>query len=236
MVNTANVEKILDSTELNSEKTLTKVDSILGENIKKLLKSNKISINELANHLKLPIMTIRRIMTGETSDPRISTVKLFADYFNVSIDSLLFDLNILESKINSQSHTIYLPHIDWETLKKISSTDNLDLKNWQQWQPITLKENEFISAKAFALDSRPFVYERFPKGSVFIVDPLAQPSDGDLILVKINNDDITIKELFIDPPEWHLNGVINHLNKIVFNQTDHKIIGVILLTLLYSRK
>lgn len=236
MIFTSNDEKINNESGSDSEKVLVGTSHILGENIKKLIQQNNINITQLANSINLPIMTIRRIISGETSDPRISTIKLFADYFKVTIDSLLLDTNITGSDKYLYSHTTLVPQIDWDILEKINSIEELDLENWQDWQPVTFKEAEIISKKAFALYSKPFMYSRFPQGTVFIVDPSATAGDGDLILVKMKNNEVALKELYIDPPEWYLNSIINNTKKVLFNNNEHKIIGVILLTMLYNRK
>ena len=56
----------------------------LADNLQSLMKTRNISENDISKTLDIPVMTVRRIVSGETTDPRISTLKLFADYFNIT--------------------------------------------------------------------------------------------------------------------------------------------------------
>ena len=54
-----------------------------------LAESGVYSGSDLARQLHLPAPTINRILSGQVTDPRASTLILLADYFDVSIDQLL---------------------------------------------------------------------------------------------------------------------------------------------------
>lgn len=58
------------------------------------------------------------------------------------------------------------------------------------------------------MDSRPSMYPPFQSGTIFILDPALKPSDGDLVLVNLREDnELTLRELHIDPPDWRLHSV-----------------------------
>ena len=131
----------------------------------------------------------------------------------------------------------YVPILQWETVKQINSINNLDLKKWKEWQVISLEEYNAISKNAFALESRPFMYPRFPQGAIFIIDPNTTPSDGDIVLIKIKEkNELTLRDLIIDPPEWQLHPVVSGSAALQYSTQHHEIMGVNLLTMLYNRK
>lgn len=106
------------------------------------------------------------------------------------------------------------------------------------WIPVTIGKDENISTHSFALESRPSMYPRFQQGTIFILDPELTPSDGDLVLVNLReNNELTLRELFIDPPEWQLHpvnqgsSILNYAPK-----KDHEIVAVVFLTVFYNRK
>lgn len=209
----------------------------LAENLQLLLKNNDLNANQLGQILGLPMMTIRRLLSGATTDPRISTLKLVADHFNVSVDSLITgdSKNLAKSLNKAKPH--FVPKLDWETLGQISTVDELDLSKWQEWQTVSVKENDLISNHAFALESRPSMYPRFPHGTIFIIDPEISPKDGDIVLIKLKtNNELTLRELIIDPPEWQLHPVVTGSNILHYSKLDHEIVGINLLTVLYNRK
>ena len=205
----------------------------LAANLEALLKSRNLSTSKMAQILGIPMMTIRRLLSGETTDPRISTLKLIADYFGVSVNSLVEDLHLM-TESSGQSKPFLVPVLDWQTAENCSASRNLN--NWAEWQPVALHEKNLINQNTFALKSRPSMYPRFPQGTVFIISPDVLPTDGDIVLVKmIKNNELTLRELTIDPPEWKLHPIVPGSVVLEYSQQEHKIVGVNILTMLYNR-
>lgn len=205
-------------------------------NLQALLQNHRLTTSQLAQNLGVPMMTIRRLLSGETADPRISTLKLVADYFKIPVDSLLAENHpiFIHSSMNMKPH--FVPVISWSQAGEIASLDDLDLTQWKEWHPITLNEDKMISKQSYALESRPSMHPRFPRGTLFIIDPEFRPNDGDLVLVKIKkNNQLTLRELTIDPPEWHLHPIVSESNPLQYSEKNYAIIGVVVLTLFYNR-
>jgi transcriptional regulator with XRE-family HTH domain len=222
--------------QLVKETPLQEGSQQLATNLCQLLKSHHLNAGQLAQALEIPMMTIRRLMSGETTDPRISTLKLIADYFKISIDALTGENKMTMASLN-KAKPYFVPLIDWETAEKINTVHELDLNKWGEWQSVSLDEQDTLSENAFALASRPSMYTRFPQGTLFIVEPNATPTDGDIVLVRIKkNNELTLRELSIDSPDWRLNPVISGSTILQYSKHDHDFTGVILLTLFYNRK
>lgn len=208
----------------------------LADNLRQLITERGIAENDLAKHLELPVMTVRRLVSGETSDPRISTLKLIADYFNVPIDYLIQDEYATQIPIlQNQAQPLFIPIFDWQTLSSLDSMNHFDRANWKNWHPISINEHHPPGKRAFALPSKTTMQPRFPIGTLFIVDPDEKPIDGDLVLVRMNSNEISLREFIIDPPNKFLQPVIHGSESIPYNPQLHNIIGVIVLTMLYTR-
>lgn len=222
--------------ESNTVQKLENESRQLADKLHALLKKHNLNANQVAQELGIPMMTIRRLISGETADPRISTLKLIADHFNVSIDSLLDEetLSTLQPLNKAKPH--FVPVLDWVIAEKMKSIKDLDLSNWKEWQPVSLNEQDGLGKNAFALESRPSMYPRFPQGTIFIFDPDIDPADGDIVLVKIKNNELTLRELSIDPPEWQLQPVVPGSKVLQYNEQDFEIIGINILTMLYNRR
>jgi len=216
--------------EIHSQKSIA-------DNLSGLLEKNNLNSNQLANLVGIPMMTIRRLLSGETEDPRISTLKIISDYFGISVDVLVGD-NSQSLLMPSKKVASYLvPKISWDSLSTIKSIKEFDFNTSSEWQSISLNEQDTISKSTFALESKPSMYPRFPNGSIFIIDPEVIPADGDIVLVKIKlNNNVTLRELVIDPPVWQLLALTTNSKPIDFNENEHGIVGVNVLTLLYSNK
>lgn len=48
----------------------------IAKNMRSLLDEHRVTKNDVVRSLNIPAMTIRRLVSGETTDPHISTLKL----------------------------------------------------------------------------------------------------------------------------------------------------------------
>lgn len=214
----------------------TESDNKLAHNLDYLLKRRGITDNEIAQALGFPLMTIRRIVSGETADPRISTLKLIADYLNVSIDLLIETPNTTNLNLAQKNKPLFVPVLDWATAENITSFKDIELTFWPEWQPIHYPTNE-IHPDAFALKSLPSMYPKFPKGTLFILSPHLKPSDGDMVLIRLRqNKEIALKELMLDPPEKKLASLVDASHVIDFKEENYAVLGVVVLTLLFPKR
>jgi transcriptional regulator with XRE-family HTH domain len=227
----------MGSNQVNDASEYVGNQKYIAENLSALLKQNNLNVNQLAHHLGMPMMTVRRLLLGETEDPRISTLKIIADYFNVSLDLLISNSPGIISASSKKIKSRLIPKLNWEILQKLNTVDVINYERWNDWQSITLSNSDMISKNAFAIESRPSMYPRFPQGTIFIIDPEAKPADGDIVLIKIKvNNEFTLKELTIDPPNWRLSSLVRDSDIINFSIDNYEIIGVTILTMLYNQK
>lgn len=221
---------------VQNESSSDSSETFLSKNLLSLLSKNNITESDLARTLKLPYNSIHRLVTGYIHDPRLSTLKLIADYFDVTIDALTEaddPMNFREAKGKPRC----VPILSWTDITNPHFLDEIDYGNYPNWQPIIPNSVERLSEQAYALESRRSMYPRFLVGSMFIVDPKETPMDGDLVLVRIlENNAVSLRELVIDPPTWNLMPVIEDSAPISYNEKYHEIIGIIVLTIMQTRK
>jgi len=210
----------------------------LASNLSILIEKNNLTEAELALALEIPSMTVRRLASGETVDPHISTLKKIANYFEVSIDSLIETTNLGSiTTMRKKNMPVFVPILDWNTVSKIDSLENFDLSSWQEWQPVVLGKQHSLGENAFAIEGKPSMMPRFPMGTLFVIDPSVSPIDGDLVLIKMKQDSgLSIREISIDPPKWQLKPTIPGSETIFYAQNEHAIVGTVMVTLLYSRR
>jgi transcriptional regulator with XRE-family HTH domain len=205
----------------------------LAANLRLLMKKRNVSESDIAKTINLPALTIRRLVSEETTDPRLSTIRLIADYFDVSLDFLSENTDESCAIFIKRNRPTFVPILDWETAAKIKSLKEIDLTIWKDWQAITLKTQHFISEKAFALTNRPSMETSFPRGTIFVIEPNSKPEDGDMVLVKIKkNNELSLRKIIMDPPEWMLESIAIGSKSILHSEDEHKIVGVVELTIL----
>ena len=223
--------------QLLTNHPLDKFNENLSNNLSLLMKENNVSESELARALGLPYNTIHRLISGHTTDPRISTLKSIAVYFNVSLDTLLNPIELVASTLKTSSNPKAVPILSWEKISSNEFLSSIDHQNWVNWLPIPLVSIENLSLNAYAIESRPSMYPRFPTGTFFIIDPECKPIDGDLILIKIKKDGaVSLRELMIDPPTMKLLPIIQNSDSLNFLASEHEIIGVVVLSMHHPRR
>ncbi len=174
-----------------------KKENTLVEHLRKLMFENKINEAELARQTNIPQPTLHKVLTGKTADPRISTLQILANYFQLSVDVLL------SGDTNFSGHST--PHIESQSIPILTWSNCLDVKNmiqtispsnWDSWLVI-----EYLTDYAFGLKTKPSMEPRFPKGSILIIDPDLTPQDGDLVIVHFpQTSEATMREIIIDGP------------------------------------
>ncbi len=209
--------------------------SIAG-NLAYLMQLHHVSENQLARALDTSVMTIRRLLSGETEDPRILTLKAIADYFHTSIDFLLHEFNYpLLSHLSTKVPEL-IPILTWDDFSAVDSMLELDLQTCAAWYPVVVPEDKPLTAQTFALRSRPSMQPRFPLGTILVMSQTEPPRDGDLVLVKMRDShQLSLRELKIDPPHWQLQPIVTGSEVIFFNDSQHFILGVVLFSVFYSR-
>ncbi len=203
----------------------------IADNLAYLMQQQGISETELARALDTSVMTIRRLLSGETEDPRIFTVKAIADYFQTSVDFLLCNLQQQPiSRLQCQRPEC-IPLLEWDCFTHVDTLQALDLSAWTAWYPVVSLEHSAYGAETFALRSRPSMQPRFSLGTILVINQAERPADGDLILVKIrSSQQLSLRQLRIDPPRWQLQPIVAGSDVLFFAEDQHSILGVVLLT------
>lgn len=67
------------------------------ENLKELKKAKRMTSKQIADATKIPESTIKRIFSGETDDPYVSTIHRIVTVLGGSLDHILADTNAVLS-------------------------------------------------------------------------------------------------------------------------------------------
>jgi transcriptional regulator with XRE-family HTH domain len=190
------------------------------QNLTHLMHQQKISEAELARKTNIPQPTLHKILSGKTADPRISTLQLLADYFEVTLDELAH-VQVIKTK-HIQAKIQFIPLLTWaDCARGESFREKLLTDNWEQCLVV-----EYLAEGAFGLMSKPSMEPRFPRATLLIIDPHLTAEDGDLVVVHYpDTEEATLRELSIDGPSKQLLS-INHLSQEEFSP-EIKILGVV---------
>lgn len=172
-------------------------DSTLINNLHHLMRNFSVSEAELSRRTHIPQPTLHKILSGKTSDPRMSTLKSLATFFNIPLDALC-TTNIQKSE-KAKHHAISIPVISWSECTRLPDFINeISPNNWENWIVI----NPINQSNMFALVSKPSMEARFPRSTMLIIDPKLYPSDGDLAVVLYpSTHEATLRGVSFDGPQ-----------------------------------
>lgn len=206
--------------------------------IKELQEVYQVTDAELARETGTPQATIYRLVSGMTDDPKISSLKPLANYFNITIGQLMGDEPLPASlKIHSAGQNKWnyqLPIISWEQAclwEQVVS--KLTYANWSDW----CATNFPVSASAYALliKTNNFIAP-FTKNAAILIEPNLAPEEGDFVAVHFSDmNTISIRQWLTDAGEIWLAPVQPSLPAVKWQATDH-LCGVIIQTYLQLRE
>ena len=208
----------------------------IADNLAYLMQLHHLSENRLARALDTSVMTVRRLLSGETEDPRILTLKAIADYFNTSVDFLLHEFNHQPLTRMPAKISEYIPVLAWDSFSEADDVQALDLSTCTSWYPVVVPEKNTQTTHLFALRTRPSMQPRFPLDTILVIKQSEQPLDGDLVVVKMRDSkQLSLRELKVDSPYWQLQPVVAGSEVIFFRENQQVILGVVLFSISHSR-
>lgn len=208
----------------------------IATNLQILMTQHETTEVMLARAINTSVMTIRRILSGHTPDPRISTMDLIAQYFNVSIDSFLRTQGRIPLHLENRCLPQYVPVLTWDILKQVDIISEMDLSTWTEWHPVMPDYHTFLG-ESFALKSRPSMLPWCPVGSLLLIGPCPSPKDGDLVLIRMKESrEMSIRRLLIDVPNWILQPMIEGAPIMIFDEAKTEILGFVVLTICRTRE
>lgn len=167
----------------------------ISTNLKKLLEKFNLNTLELSRRTGISQPVIYRLMTGETHDPKLSTVLTLANYFDITLECLIGEtVNFSSAEISNKKSSFEVPLLTWKqavnhlTLAQdiLSSTE----KTLINFKPIS---------NIFALKTEDdSMLPIFPKGTLLIVNgDQKHPQNGNYIIAKIGTNKKALFRQFI---------------------------------------
>lgn len=152
---------------------------------------------ELATGVPQP--TIHRILSGESKDPRTSTIQPLADYFGVDASDLRhrnFAIEGIQRSMQNVMHapigTRKIPLVSYvqagEWTETVDSYHPGDAASW-------IFTDQELSVSAFALEIKgDSMLPEFKPGDRVIIDPAVRPNPGDFVVAKNGDHEATFKK------------------------------------------
>lgn len=186
-----------------------KKDRLVGKNLEWLIEEASLNPHILEQRTGVPQPTIHRILSGESADPRTSTLKPIAEYFGVTVAALRdTDLEELSKGGLQKEPFYYIPHATLRLSAGINgfSLDNEGrgrsalpvFKNWVDKNGFNPELLVAIKVKGESME--PSLYE----GDLVVVNTGdRRPLDGAVYAVNYEGEPV-VKRLSRDAGRWWL--------------------------------
>ena len=184
------------------EKNEAFVNFSVGTIVRKLMEHFKMSEADLCRSVNLPQTTINRLLTGQTCDPRISTLTILAQFFDVSLDQMIGKEKLILNPSYHQARGTIIPIIEWSHLKQWFSSQN-DTENISQ---NFVKTEKILSTGSFAIKTPIACESVFGKDSLLIMNRLHDVAslEGQMVLVELSNEQYGLRQILQEGSTYYL--------------------------------
>lgn len=200
----------------------------LRRNLEWLISKAKTNPNALEKETGVKQPTIHRILTGESEDPRTSSLKPLADYFGVSVADLRDkDLTSLAPNVAAGPELRgKLPLISWVRAGDLCESPDVfhpgDAEEWIDCPVPHSKRSYCLRVSGDSMDGE----GGYRDGEIIFVDPEVAATPGRDVIVRTPDGKTTFKRLKEDTEGLYLFGING--KKIIRIPPDTHICGVVI--------
>ncbi|MDO8954596.1 MAG: S24 family peptidase [Gammaproteobacteria bacterium] len=189
-----------------------------------LLQANRINESELSRRTNIPRATINRIASGKSPSPRTDTLKLIAQYFDVTVDQLIGTTPI-NKESDATTQVNYLPIFEMEKCGEILNSAYDSIDNGKILGAWTDADSKF--ATKLSGDS---MWPQFQEGTTLILDSRNSQKNRDYVLAYLSEQkQVIFRQLLLDGKFQYLKALNPIFPTVELKQND-KILGVLVET------
>lgn len=185
------------------EKELNEVNFPIGKIIRQLMVHAKMSEADLSRGVSLPQTTINRLLTGQTTDPRVSTLVAIAQFFEISLEQILGrELLVLNSNCRYGKNST-VPVVPWDCLAEYCYNH---LKN-EDCLTAWLKTERFLNPGSFALKTPVACFSTLGEGSTLVLNRWTEGDkvlDGQIFLVELAPGQFCLRKVLCEANRYFL--------------------------------
>jgi len=213
---------------------LSKYEHGLGILLSSLMEECDIDDATLSRETGIPASTISRMRLNPDANPTASTLRPIAKFFGISISQLLGDEPLPKDRLPGTHHpssftSSIMPVIDWSwVIGWVNHDDALFKDKLTHW----ISTEKMVGSKTFALIVPTDLFGlAFRKGSIIIIDPDKPAHDGDLVLLRMQNErNILLRQFLKDGNDTYIRSVNPEMKGIKLLTGDYQFLGVVIET------
>ncbi len=196
----------------------------LSDNLHKLMSSARISSSKLSLAVGIEAASIRKLRTGENSNPTQKTLIALAHYFGITISQLIGETPLSGADDNGSINLVKKINIfDWTNVPGMNNTQEVI------YDSIIVDAKYSLDCKTFGLIMDSDDNMLFKKNGVLLVNPKLQPNNGNYVLIyKPEQKRPSLKKLIIDDDILYGKSIVTGISNTVQIDVADKILGVVI--------
>jgi transcriptional regulator with XRE-family HTH domain len=169
----------------------------IGKAIRQLMDEENLSEADLCRATNLPQTTLNRLLSGQTNDPRISTLITIARMLKVTIEQLLGREPLVRNPGGQLVHGLSLPILSWDHIESWVEHQILHVDTETEW---VKTERRFVQG-SFAVWTPPSVEDFFGGKSLLLVDAEVCHhtnnllKDGQIVLTLVSGGAVALRQV-----------------------------------------
>lgn len=185
------------------EKSEAFVNFSVSTTVRKLMEHFKMSEADLCRGVSLPQTTINRLLTGQTCDPRISTLTILAQFFNVSLDQIIGKEKLVLNPSYPQTKGSTIPVIKWPHLQDWLSSQSHFEDNFENF----IKTEKVLSSGSFAVKTPVACESVLGKDSLLIMNRFHNSEaalEGQIMLIELSPGQYGLRQILQEGTTYYL--------------------------------
>jgi len=188
----------------------------ISENLKKLSEKHNLNTLELSRRTGIAQPVIYRLLTGETQDPKITTLLTLSNYFGIALDQLVEEHPLFEPK--KKYLCFEIPLLTWKQVSEQFESS----KNAVASEKVIIDFKPISNIFALRVDDDSML-PIFTKETLLIINGDQDPIDGNFIIAKIRgNKEALFRQLVIDGKTRYLKSLNPDADKCKIALFDKK--------------
>ena len=200
------------------------------DNLLFLTRKFNISEAELSRQANVPQTTVNRLLKGATDNPRASTLKAIATFFNITVDQLLNEQLLKESTFEATYLPVYNMNQGSFTFEQLKKGLNIDWSNlFTKKEDKTIEVEPSINAKCMAFEVRgDSMWPQFIEGTFVIVDTKIKEKHRNFVIYLLADLKQLVLRQYIEEEQNQILKPLNYGYKTIQVQGNDIYIGTVI--------
>lgn len=194
----------------------------LSDRLRFLLRAANLTEAELSRKTGLSQQVCNHVLKGNTANPRVDTLIPIAKLLGITLGQLAGTESLSDVLLKKES--FYVPVLKWdEIVPWVSQNSHFSDKRNVIW----ICCHQGIGKSSYAIRSKTSFEPLFDSNALLVIDPLAEYLPGQFVVVRTENQELTIRRLIENTGQLFLKPILVGVPMTKL-ETTHQLYGTVI--------